>query len=161
MTFQLSSKYCLQYDSSVCFQIPINIWIICTLSLSLTWTPCHITSPHQFSCKSLCARLVLGNVAGRQALRVLCFSLAKCLFTHLSLHQSYQLILSLNNKHSLISLQTHIDDVTLNYARSFLLNSLKNRPIKITTFLRHAESFLAIRKRNYMQVAKEYCWAIT
>jgi len=56
--------------------------------------------------KSFCARLVVGSVGGRQVLRVLCFSLAKCLFTNLSPCASYQLIPSLNNKHSLTSPQT-------------------------------------------------------
>jgi len=58
---------------------------------TLTWTSCHLTSPHN-SIASHCARLVQRNVAGRKVLGMLCFSLAKCLFTHLSLRPSYQLM---------------------------------------------------------------------
>jgi len=58
---------------------------------TLTWTSCHLTSSHS-STASHCARLVFGNLAVRQVLQVLCFSLAKCLFTHLSLRPSYQLM---------------------------------------------------------------------
>ena len=75
---------------------------------TLTWTSCHLTSPHS-SIASQCARLVLGNVAGRQVSWVLCFSLAKCLFTHLSLRPSYQLIDRLETKKNLISLQTLVE----------------------------------------------------
>ena len=104
MICYLNRKYCLQYQSCVCCLFLRKISIIPILSFNLTRTSCHHTSSHEaFRVQlqvTLC-KIIVGNVAWRQVLRVLWFSLAKCFFTHLSTSSSCPLTLALNKKRSI------------------------------------------------------------
>ena len=115
-----------------------------------------------FNCKSFCARLVVGNVGRRQFFRMLRFSPGE-VFVHSSVTQW---ILSVDT----VVIKQAQSDIIADTPRMRQFLTTQFQPYTISKnkyiwnnniFYQHAESFLAVWKRNDRQVVKGYCWEIT